>query len=357
MADEPVETPSPVASETPPAAVAPAPVGAPAASSAGRILRLLAFLAVAVTIVVCVVGYLVWRDSLGVTTDDAFLRADVVQVPAEAGGRIVEVRVAENQHVKQGDLLLKVDRSDYQLKVAQAAANLKAAQEDADRARSAATVTRSDAKKGTVRLADARREAELQRRLAAGGASVEAAVDRASGAASIAAQDETTARAGIDVAEKAIDAAAARVEVSEVALQLAQRDLDLTEVHAPCDGVAQRVDLQVGEMVQRGQPTLAIVPDARYVVANFKETDLTRIHVGASVDVELDAYPDADLTGTVDSLGAGTGAIFSLIPADNASGNFIKVVQRVPVRIKLTDPKAATFPAGLSATVLVKSGT
>ncbi len=325
------------------------------ASGLGRVVRLVLFLVAAVVIVACVGGYLVWRNSLGVSTDDAFLRADVVQVPAEAGGRIVEVHVAENQHVKKGDLLLKVDNTDYVLKVAQADANLKAAKEDVERARSAVVVSRSDAKKGTVRVADAKREADLQRRLAEGGASVEAAVDRASAVAALAAQDEVTVRAGIDVAEKAIDAALARVEVSSIALQLAQRDLDLTEVHAPCDGVAQKVDLQVGEMVQRGQPTLAIVPDARFVVANFKETDLSRIAVGAAVDVELDAYPDADLVGRVESLGAGTGAIFALIPADNASGNFIKVVQRVPVRISVTDPKASTYPAGISATVLVKS--
>lgn len=302
-----------------------------------------------------VVGYLWWRSTLGVSTDDAFLRADIVQVPADVGGKIVEVDVIENQHVHTGDVLLKIDDSDYALRLAQAQANLAAAVNDADRADSAAAMARSDAKKGQFRFADAQREEGLQERLAAGGASVPANVDRATTVAALAGQDVATSRVAITVAEGAADAAHARVDAAQATVDLAQRDLSMTVIRAPSDGVASKVNLQVGEMVQRGQAALAIVPDVRYVVANFKETDLQRIHVGDDVDIDIDAYPKAPLTGKVESIGAGTGSVFALIPADNASGNFIKVVQRVPVRVAIEDPTAATYPAGLSVNVLVKS--
>lgn len=344
-----------MADENPPEAPAPAPPKPAAPSAVGRIVRVGLFVLFAVASTGGVVGYLWWRKSLGVSTDDAFLRADVVQVPADVGGKVVEVHVIENQHVHKDDILMKIDDADYQLRLVAAQANLAAAEDDADRADKAAAMARSDAKKGQVRLADAKREQGLQQTLAAGGAGVQAVVDRATTATAMAAQDVTTSRVGITIAEGAADAAHARVDAAKAAVALAQRDVDMSVIRAPSDGVASKVDLQVGEMVQRGQAVLAVVPDVRYVVANFKETDIDRIHVGDDVDIDVDAFPDAPLVGKVESLGAGTGAIFALIPADNASGNFIKVVQRVPVRIAIDDPKASTYPAGLSTNVLVKS--
>lgn len=183
-----------------------------------------------------------------------------------------------------------------------------------------------------------------------------AVVDRAAALTAMAQQDVTSAQVAIAAAEVSIQAAQSRVEAAQAAVAVARRDQALTTVHAPCDGVASKVDLQPGELVQRGQAALAIVTDGRYVVANFKETDLARIHPGDAVDIDVDAFPEQPLVGTVDSVGAGTSSIFSLIPADNASSNFIKVVQRVPVRIHVDDPPSATaMPAGLSANVLVKS--
>lgn len=313
-----------------------------------------AFLVLAVLVGGLVGGYLWWRGRGGVSTDDAFLRADVVQVPAEVGGRVVEVLVAENVHVDAGAPLLRLDPSDYQLKVAQAEANLAAAQADARRAEEAAAAARSDVRMGEVKRADADRERRLQEGLAAEGAAVKVAAERAAATASVASQGVSTARMALHAAVAAAEAARARIPAAEAALALARRDLALTEVRAPTAGVASKVELQPGELVQRGQTVLALVPDARYLVANFKETDLARIHPGDPVDIEVDAYPDAPLSGTVASVGAGTGAVFALLPADNATGNFIKVVQRVPVRVALASD-ASRLPAGLSATVRVRS--
>jgi membrane fusion protein, multidrug efflux system len=311
------------------------------------------FALIAIVIAALVGGFVAWRHAQGVSTDDAFVRADIVQVPAEVAGRVTEVLAKENVHVAKGDLLLRLDDSDYKLKVAQAQAALAAAEADAHRAKEAIGASRSDIQAAQLRLKDARREAQLQTDLAGGGASVQSAVDRASSTATVAEQTVSTAQAGLEANRAAVDAADARVPSAKAALELAERDLAMTEIKAPAAGTASRIELQPGELVQKGQPLLAVVPDERYVVANFKETDLQRITVGAKVKVEIDAYPNLDLEGTVESLAAGTGATFTLLPADNATGNFIKVVQRVPVRIALTTTPA--IPAGLSATVKVEN--
>ena len=266
---------------------------------------------------------------------------------------MVEVQVKEGQHVAAGDLLVRIDDTDYRLHVAQAQANLAAAEADARRAEEGAVATRSDIAMGKVRLSDAERERKLQEVLAAGGASVQAAVDRARAASAMAAQGIRTAQAGLDASQAAVAAAQARVPAAQAAVDLALRELEHCEVRAPHAGVASRVELQPGELLERGAPVLAIVPDERYVVANFKETDLERIHVGDPVKIEIDAYPQRPLAGTVESIGAGTGAVFSLLPADNASGNFIKVVQRVPIRIALRGEPPSDMAAGLSANVTV----
>ena len=297
--------------------------------------RVRMFTVVAVLGLVALSGFLWLRWQAGVSTDDAFVRADLVQVAAEVGGRIVEARVQENQHVEAGEVLYRIDDSDYALKVAQAEANLAAATADAKRAEESSSATRSDVRAGQVRLEDAERELRRQEQLASGGAAVQAPVDRAGTSAAVDAQSLRTARVGVSAAMAAVEAAQARVPAAQAALELARRELSYTEVKAPAAGVASKVDLQVGELVARGQPILAIVPDARYVVANFKETALSDIHVGDPVSIDVDAYPDADIEGSVSSIGAGTGAMFSLLPADNASGNFVKVVQRIPVKLVL----------------------
>lgn len=315
--------------------------------------RFATFLVFAIIVGAVIGGWLWWRDQAGVSTDDAFLKADLVAVPAEVGGRLVAVLVVENQHVNAGDSLLRIDDTDYKLRLVQAQSALDGATADAKRALQSLAATRSDAQSGKVRLADAERERSLQADLASGGASMQVAVDRASTAKNLAAQGVATARAAIDAAEAGVEAAQARVAGATAALALAQRDLSFVEVKAPASGVVSKLDSQPGELVQRGQCVLALVPDERYVVANFKETDLSKIHVGDPVKVVVDARPDPALRGTVDSLSAGTGAVFSLLPADNATGNFIKVVQRLPVRVKL-DQASPDLPAGLSATVTVE---
>lgn len=316
-------------------------------------MRRLVFMGFALGVIAVVGGTLWWRAAQGVTTDDAFVRADLVQVTAEVSGRVVEVLVAENAHVDAGQVLYRIDPAEAELRVRQAEANLAVAVADARRAEESAAATRSDVKTVEVRLADAQRELDRQQQLVTGGAAVQAAVERAGSSKDVAKQSVQTARVGLSAALSAVEAAQARVPAAEAALALARRDLANCDVVAPAAGVAAKVDLQVGEVVNRGQPMLAIVPDHRYVVANFKETSMASIHVGDRVSIDVDALEGPALDGTVDSIGPGTGAVFSLLPADNASGNFVKVVQRVPVRIRFGEQPAGSLPAGLSATVTV----
>jgi membrane fusion protein, multidrug efflux system len=337
------------------AAPVPAPAPAPAPAPPRHRARNISLAAILVAS--AIVGWILYqRYTNGASTDDAYIRADLVQISAEVSGRVVEVAVKENQAVKAGDLLVRIDDSDYKLRLAQAEANLAAAKAEANRARVATSASRSDLKTGQVRLADASRENRLQRTLAEGGAAGQAVADKAGAAEAVAAQTIETAKMGVQASSAAADSAEARLDAAQVAVDMAKRDLSLIEVRSPRDGFAAKVEPAVGELVQKGAPLLMIVPNEVYVVAAFKETDVAGIDAGDPVDVEIDAYPNARLVGRVLSVGAGTGASFSLLPADNATGNFIKVVQRVPVRIGLdviaVDGQPLTV--GLSAWVRVR---
>jgi membrane fusion protein (multidrug efflux system) len=144
------------------------------------------------------------------------------------------------------------------------------------------------------------------------------------------------------------------VRSAEAALALAKLQLGYTKIVAPADGLASRLTAHEGQLVTVGQPLVELVPTATYVIASFKETQIGKMHAGQPAEIEVDAFPGRKLEGRVESLSGGTGASFSLLPADNATGNFVKVVQRVPVRIAWVNPPAdVDLRAGLSADVTV----
>ncbi|WP_242342226.1 HlyD family secretion protein [Anaeromyxobacter terrae] len=287
-------------------------------------------------------------------TDDAQVEADVVAVAARVGGPIAEVLVEENAPVKAGQPILRLDTADYELRVRQAEAEVATARAqaraaDAQIGAARATVTRAEAEAEKA-LADLRRADELKK-----------------GEAIAASQYDTTrvssetARAGAG-ANRAQYAAAlanaelahARVQSAEAALALAKLQLGYTEVRAPADGAVTRLGARVGQIVAPGQVLGQLVPDRTYVVANFKETQTGAIRPGQRVDVEIDAYSGRTIEGRVESVSGGTGARFALLPPDNASGNFVKVVERVPVRIAWVGPPPdLSLRAGLSALVTV----
>ena len=229
------------------------------------------------------------------STDDASIEAHIIPVSAKVAGHAARVLVDDNQPVKAGDLLAELDPRDFQTRL--------------DEARGKAASDRAEA---------AKTDSDLKR------------------AQALFAKDEAS-KQDLEHAQAAAEAAKAQLAQSEAALRQAELDLSYTRITAPESGRVTRKALEPGADVSIGQSILALVPDEAWVVANFKETQLTKMHPGQPAEIRVDAYPDQRLRGHVDSIQAGTGARFSLLPAENATGNFVKVVQRVPVKIVLDD--------------------
>lgn len=303
-----------------------------------------------------------WLSSGGsVSTDNAYVQQDKVQVAAEAGGRVVEVLVHENQVVKAGDLLFRIDPDPYRIAVAQADAAIANAQVQVATMRSAVSGSDADIVAARDAIVNAQENLDRQRALSARGfttrASLQAAehaVEQARAQLVSAQSDAAEARArlssGSAVPGQNPAIAAARVQRAQASLNLSR-----TEVRAPVGGTVSQADrLQVGAMMMGNVPAVTIVANRRsWVEANFKETDLADMRVGQPAELSFDAYPGLHLKGHVLSIGAGTGSEFSVLPAQNANGNWVKVTQRVPVRIAIDEQSPRAMIAGLSADVTV----
>jgi membrane fusion protein (multidrug efflux system) len=278
-------------------------------------------------------------------TDDAQIEGHIDPVLPRVTGYVTEVDVDDNQRVAKGAVLLRIDTRDLQAKIetAEGALGTARAQVAVARANAAAAETaRARTATDLSRYAALRAKQEISQQQ----------YDVARGAAD-------TAAAQRSAALQAVAAAQAQVAQKQADLDFARLQLSYATVAAPSAGVVSKKNVEVGELVQAGQPLMAIVQDAAvWVVANYKETQLRRMRVGQTVTFEVDAYPKHVFHGRVDSFAAATGAKFSLLPPDNATGNFTKVVQRIPVKIVPTDPPDPRFPlrAGMSVTTIVDLG-
>lgn len=282
------------------------------------------------------------------STDDAFIAAHVTPVAPQVAGRVAQLFVKDNQEVKPGELLLQIDPRDYQAKLDQEQANFTAAESRLQQAKAqfAADQARVGQEKANVVAAEAQAkqaESDYKRYQSVGDQGVSASqLDLAGTQARSAAAEvdaarnkELAAEAQASLDQASIQTAAAEVQRSAAAVRQAQLDLSYTQVKAPEAGYVTHRTVEAGAYVQTGQALLALVPKHVWVVANFKETQLTHMHPGQPVRLEVDAYPQLKLKGRVDSIQRGSGASFSLLPPENASGNYVKVVQRVPVKIVL----------------------
>jgi membrane fusion protein (multidrug efflux system) len=263
-----------------------------------------------------------------VATENAYVRADISQLSAKIEGYVRALPVTDNRQVHAGDILVEIDPTDYQARVAAAQAALAQAQgarasQIAQRSWAAAEVNRYRPLAESGLLSPARmQELEIQSRQAGG----------------------------------SLDAADAAVAAAQAQLASAQLDLDRAIVRAPIDGVVGDRHVQVGQLVRAGSPLMAVVPlNAVYVVANFKETQIAEFHPGQRATITPDISQNVHLSGTLDSIAPASGTEFSMIPTDTATGNFTKIVQRVPVRVRI-DPGqrgAQLLRPGLSVTVTV----
>jgi membrane fusion protein, multidrug efflux system len=334
-----------------------APVAASVKRRWGRLALMLSL-----PILLLIGGLVYWQSLQGkVGTDNAYLKQDKVGVSAEIVGKIVEVRVREGELVEAGDLLFRIDPEPYRLQIAEADAAIAAAQANVTALSNASELTGAEiaAAREDIGFAQATlaRQEALWRRGFTPRADYEAAqhaVAEARERLRLAQAEQQEARArlaeGPAVPGENPQVAAARARKAEAELALRR-----TEIRAPISGrIAQADRLQLGQQAVTSLPMLTIVADrSSYVEANFKETDLAEMRVGQPAELEFDAYPGLTLKGHVASIGAGTGSEFSVLPAQNATGNWVKVTQRVPVRIAIDERSARPLIAGLSTEVTV----
>jgi membrane fusion protein, multidrug efflux system len=299
-------------------------------------------------------------------TDDAYVQTASVAISSNVAGRVQEVGVRDNQAVRKGEVLFRLDDEPFRIAVEEAAAQLSSARLQVESLKASYRQRQAELQSARETLAFQQHEADRQQRLLVAGISSQLQVDRA-----VHALD--TARAQLAAAEQQVSAVVANlggdanvapdhhpmVQHAQALLDRAKLNLSYTVIRAPSDGIVTRVEqLQAGTYISASAPVFALVVAGDiWIEANFKEDQLTHMRVGQPVDVRLDTYPGPIFAGTVASVSPGTGSQFSLLPPENATGNWVKVVQRLPVRIELRqlDPE---FPlhGGLSATVKVDTG-
>jgi membrane fusion protein (multidrug efflux system) len=298
-----------------------------------------------------------------ISTDDAYAEAARVDISTNIAGRVTRILVKENQQVHQGDPLFQLDDRDYLIAIEDAKAKLADA-----RLQIAALKATYQERQADVRAAEATalyqtRQFERQKTLAAKGIVAQAQLDLAQHALADAQQKLIAAKQALGNVRARLNGDPAiriddhpAVQQARAMLERAQLSLTYTVIKAPMDGIVSKVDqLQIGNYVNAAVPVFALTSDRDvWIQANFKETELAYMHPGQQATIEIDAYPDRSFHGSVDSLSSGTGSSFSLLPPENATGNWVKVVQRLPVRIHIDDLDA-THPlhAGLSAIVRV----
>ncbi len=315
-------------------------------------------------------GWYWWQTARFIeSTDNAYVEGDISIISPRIEGYVAVVAVGDNQAIRAGDVLITIEDSDFRAKVAQSQANVAGA--EASLATIDSQITYQNARIAQMVAAQGSAGAELNRakqmfdrykKLVSGKIIGTQEMDDAT-ADKLKAEAESSRinaelvaeRAQIGVLNANRAEAVAKLAETKAALMLAQNDLDKTVIRAPIDGVIGNRAVRVGQFVSPGTQLLSLVPNDVHVVANFKETQIGHMQPGQKVKVEIDAYPGQELEGTVDSFSPASGAEFSLLPAENATGNFTKIVQRVPVRIALPDnsPLHGMLRPGLSVEVAV----
>ncbi|MDR5752335.1 MULTISPECIES: HlyD family secretion protein [unclassified Caballeronia] len=330
--------------------------------------------------VLLAIGALIWWFATRnqVSTDDAYTDGDAVTIAPKVSGYVVAMNIDDNKFVHKGDLLIKIDPRDYQAQFDQANAQLGLAraqlhasevQLEVARVQYPAQLAQAKAQEQTAQanLSQANSAYERQRSVdvrATSQQNIDTATAQQKSARANVAQAQAQVKTAslvpqqIAQAQAAVDERRQQVHQAEAQVETARLNLDYTELRAPAAGWVTKRNVQFGTFLQAGTSILTLVTTRVWVTANFKESQLERMRVGDKVDVDVDAYPSLKLRGHVDSIQLGSGSRFSAFPAENATGNFVKIVQRVPVKIVIDEgfQQGQPLPLGLSVvpTVMLK---
>jgi membrane fusion protein (multidrug efflux system) len=304
-------------------------------------------------------------------TDNAQIDADISPVVARVVGYVKEIRFQDNQFVHAGDTLVVLDDRDYQVKLQQALATLSSTRQNVDvsqyqvsEARTAIATAQANVEAAKVNVWKANEDFTRYENLYNDHAitkaqfdDARAAKESAEAALNVAQTQVPTQNRRVGVGERQAGASASNLATRQADVDFARLQLSYTVITAPADGIVSKRNIQLGQLVQASQTLFAIVNDKGiYITANFKETQMEHLRLGEKVDITADAYSDSTFQGTIESFSGATGAKFSLLPPDNATGNFVKVVQRVPVRIKIEADSAfvrKSLRPGMSVSIVV----
>ena len=332
----------------------------PRSSMVQRVLRVVILLAL---IGAAISGYVLYRNGERfASTDDAYIQANVVQIAPQVSGIVTKVHIENNHHVDEGAALFDIDPAPFAIAVEAAQAAFDEAVEGVGANNAGVNAAAAHVREAEATLANARTEAARARQLRQAGNLSASGLDAREATLK---QSEATLAASLAELERAQQTAGrtgkdnARLRAASAALHKAQLDLSYAEVRAPSSGWVSNLTLRDGAFAAMGRPLFALVEDNEWWVdAHFKETDITRLRVGQSAEIAVDMYPGLALKGTVESISAGSGATFSLLPPENATGNWVKVTQRYTVRIKIDGrpPNGEALRVGASAKATVDTG-
>jgi membrane fusion protein, multidrug efflux system len=326
--------------------------------------------AVAVAAILLIIGGIAWwlHARHFESTDDAFIDARIATISSQVSGTVIELAVTDNQAVEAGALLLKIDDRDYRAALAQAVAQVEQAaatvtnladQIDAQNARidqAKNQVTQAQAALTFAQQEDTRAQDLLAKQAGTRQTAQQTSSNLRQNQSSFAAAqaNEVAAEKQIAVLRSQRDTAIGQLNQARAAQTQAEINLARTEITAPVDGRATKISVATGNYAQPGQALMMFVPRTLWLTANFKETQLTYMRPGQPVDISIDSYPGRTFRGHVESLQSGSGNVFSLLPAENATGNYVKIVQRIPVKIVFDQPPDVFIGPGMSVVPTVR---
>ncbi len=338
---------------------------APPAFMATWNMRLVALAAIGVLVLLALAATFFFLTGRYATTDNAYVKSDKISISADIAGRVARVFVKENQRVSEGDLLFRLDQEPFRITLAKAEASLAMAQQDVAALRAQYQQRAASLKLAEGNLVFFQQQFDRQKKLAQKRVVSQTGIDTAAknlrnaqDQVNLARQNLAEVRAKLGGDDKIATEAHPAVRVAQALANEAALNLRRTEVRAPVSGVVTNFDLQVGEYIKAGSVAFSLVGAGNaWVEANFRETSLTHVRVGQSATITVDAYPGVKYQAIVASISPATGAEFALLPAQNSTGNWVKVVQRLTVKLTLQNPKTEPrLRAGMSVIVRIDTG-